>query len=389
MSAFKSWYTVAALAGAVALSGCSSINSSKDDKKVVSPLPAIEKSAISLGKKWSRGIGEQGKQVVSSQLLPAVDGDRIYAANADGRVLALETASGRVLWKSKLDLQVTSSVGAAGGLVAVGTRDGKVHLLDSNSGEPRWSAQASSEVLAAPAVSSDVVVVQAIDSRLQAFDTASGSLRWRYSASSAPLTLRGNAAPVITDGMVYSAFDNGKLAALDARTGLQMWEQRFAIFDGRNEIERVIDAQATPVVASDVVVAAAVNQHIVGFERGSGQPTWDYKASIGKNMAQAAGSVFAVDADDKVVSLRESTGREVWSNTDLTGRTLSAPAVIGDYVAVADKEGYIHLLSADTGSYSGRSKIGDAGRPARLLAVDGTLYALTASGKLYAFVLRS
>lgn len=386
----KAWMMrAAAVAAVVSAAGCSSINSSKDEKTTVSPLPAIEKSALGLNKKWSRGIGEQGKHVVSTQLLPSIEAGRVYAANADGRVIAMAADSGSVLWKSKLDVPVTSSVGAAGSAVAVATRDGKVHLLSSEDGEVRWSAQASSEVLSAPAVSTDVVVVQTIDSRLQAFDAATGNLRWRYSAASAPLTLRGNAAPVLVDGMVYSAFDNGKLAALDARTGLQMWEQRFAISDGRNEIERVIDAQATPVVASDVVIAAAVNQQIVGFERSSGQPEWDYKASIGKNMAQAAGSVFAVDADDSVVSLRESTGREVWKNSDLTGRGLSAPAAIGDYVAVADKEGYIHLLSADTGTYSGRSKIGDAGRPARLQAVDNTLYALTNGGKLYAFELRN
>lgn len=379
----------AVLAAAVSLAACSSINSQTDDKQVVSALPAVEKSAISLTKKWSRGVGEQGKQVVSSQLLPAFDGERIFAANADGRVLAINADSGSVLWKVDLDVPVTSSVGAAAGSVAVATRDGKVHLLSSETGDSRWSSQASSEVLAAPAVSSDVIVVQTIDSRLQAFDSASGSLRWSYRASSAPLTLRGNAAPVLSEGMVYGAFDNGKVAALDARTGLQMWEQRFAISDGRNEIERVIDAQATPVVASDVVIAAAVNQQIVGFERGSGQPSWDYKASVGVNMAQASGSVFAVDADDAVVALRESTGREVWKNTDLTGRKLSAPAVIGDYIAVADKEGYIHLLNAETGSYSGRGKVGDDSRPPRLVAVDGTLYALTNGGKLYAFVLRN
>ena len=379
----------AALVAVVSLTACSSINSKNDDKQVVSPLPAVEKSAIGLSKQWSRSVGEQGKQVVSSQLLPAVDAGRVYAANADGRVMAISAETGSVLWKAKLKLPVTSSVGASAGSVAVATRDGKVHLLSSETGDIRWSAQASSEVLSAPAVSADVVVVQTIDSRLQAFDTASGNPRWRYSASTAPLTLRGNAAPVLVDGMIYSAFDNGKLAALDARTGLQMWEQRFAISDGRNEIERVIDAQASPVVASDVVVAAAVNQAIVGFDRGTGQPGWDHKASVGKNMAQAAGSVFAVDADDSVVALRESTGREVWKNSDLTGRSLSAPAAIGDYIAVADKEGYIHLLSAESGSYSGRSKIGDDGRPARLFAVDSTLYALTNGGKLYAFVLRN
>lgn len=373
-----------------ALAATTACSGTQNDQEAtpVAALPALE-GGVSLSKLWSHSVGAQGKHVASGQLLPAVDGDRLYAANADGRVVALDTGSGKVLWKAKLDNPVASSVAAQGNAVALATRDGRVHLLNSQSGELVWSAQASSEVLAAPAISYDVVVVQPIDSRLQAFDAADGNPRWRYSGTAAPLTLRGNAAPVLADGMVYSVFDNGKLAALDARTGLQIWEQRFALADGRNEIERLIDAQATPLVSADVVVAAAYNQAIVGFERGTGRPQWDSKASVGRDMAQAEGSVFAVDVDDHVLALREATGREVWKSTALAGRGLSAPAVLGDYVAVADREGYIHLLSVDDGQYSGRYRISSGNSSVRLQAAGGRLYALTAAGKLYSLTLKN
>jgi outer membrane protein assembly factor BamB len=39
-------------------------------------------------------------------------------------------------------------------------------------------------------------------------------------------------------------------------------------------------------------------------------------------------------------------------------RRLSAPAVIGKHVAVADFEGYVHWLDVETGAFVARSKTG-------------------------------
>ena len=43
--------------------------------------------------------------------------------------------------------------------------------------------------------------------------------------------------------------------------------------------------------------------------------------------------------------------------TSCGGRKLSAPLAIGDLVAVADIEGYVHLLAATDGKLVGRRKV--------------------------------
>jgi outer membrane protein assembly factor BamB len=361
----------------------------EDEKNVVAPLKELSGQSVTLESSWSRRVGSQGDESQALEMTPAIEGGTIYAANAKGSVMAISRADGDLRWSVDLDVMLVGAVGAGSDLVLVSSANGGVEALDAATGELRWHAQASSEVLAAAATDGDVVVVQSVDARVQAFDAANGQPRWSYSASQAVLTLRGNSSPVIRDGLVYVAFDNGKIAALDARTGLLQWEQRFIVPDGRTELERIIDVQADPLLTSTDLLVASYQGAIISVAQGRGQPQWQQKASVIRSMASVDGSVFMVEGNDSVRALSVASGRELWVAEGFSGRRLSAPAVIGNYVAVADKEGYVHLLNQTDGTYAGRYSVGGDGVRANLLSDGDTLYVLTNSGKLYALAIRS
>lgn len=371
----------------ISMTACSLLgDSNKND--VVAPLKELSDGAISLAKQWSRSVGSQGDDALLLSLTPAVSGGTIYAANADGGVLAISRASGDVRWKVNLDTPLVGAVGAGADMVFVSPANGGVIALDAASGEQRWRAQTSSQVLAAVATDGDVVVAQSTDARVQAFDAATGRARWSYKASQAVLTLRGNSSPVIQEGSVFVAFDNGKVAVLNANTGLMQWERRFIVPNGRTELERIIDVQADPVLSSTDVIVASYQGAIVDIAQDSGQVKWEQKASVVHSMATADDVIYMVEGNDTVRALSMATGNEIWKAEGFDNRRLSSPAVIGAYLAVADKQGYIHLLKRADGSYAGRYSIGGDGVRADLQSDDDTLYALTASGKLYALTIR-
>ena len=78
----------------------------------------------------------------------------------------------------------------------------------------------------------------------------------------------------------------------------------------------------------------------------------------------------------------------VWLNEDLQHRSITAPTAIGNYVAVADFEGYVHLISQIDGRIVGRSRVDDDGVRANLLADRGRLITFGNSGTLAAYSLR-
>ena len=82
----------------------------------------------------------------------------------------------------------------------------------------------SSEVLALPTGANGVAVIRTVDGRVYVLDADSGKRIWIYDRTVPLLTLRGNSAPVIHNGIVITGSDSGKLAALTLKTGTVLWE---------------------------------------------------------------------------------------------------------------------------------------------------------------------
>jgi outer membrane protein assembly factor BamB len=112
----------------------------------------------------------------------------------------------RLAWERRLGPVAGAASGE--GIVVVAQRDGRVVALEPASGRPRWSAMLGAEILAAPAVGDGVVVVQGADGTLRAFDVGcDGPCEPRWTA---PTGAR-NGEPVIGDGVVAVVGDDGLL----------------------------------------------------------------------------------------------------------------------------------------------------------------------------------
>ncbi|UUY08705.1 outer membrane protein assembly factor BamB [Pseudomonas sp. J452] len=377
------WKNAAVLALAVLAVGCSS-----NSKKELPPaeLPDIQEE-VQLEKQWSRSVGD-GQGELYNLLTPAVDGERLFAADAEGVVMALDRLSGDVFWKVDLELPVSGGVGAGYGLVLVGTLKGEVVALDSSSGEERWRARVTSEVLSAPATNGDVVVVQTQDDRLIGLDASTGEQRWIFENSPAVLTLRGTSSPVVTNRLAIAGLSTGKVIALDIQRGIPVWEQRVAVPQGRSELERVVDIDGSLLLSGGTLYVVTYQGKVAAIDIESGRQLWQREASSYVGLAQGFGNVYVSQAGGSVESIDERSTSALWNNDALARRQLSAPEVFSSYVAVGDLEGYLHLLSQVDGHFVGRKKIDGDGLRARPLVVGDWIYAYGNSGKLVALTIR-
>ncbi len=377
------WKYAALLALAVLAAGCSS-----NSKKELPPaeLPDFTEE-VELKKEWSRSVGD-GQGDSFNMLVPAVDGDHIFASDVNGEVLALNRFSGDKLWEQDLDLPVSGAVGAGYGLVLLGTLKGEVIALDAANGEEKWRARVTSEVLAAPATNGDVVVVQTQDDRLIALDAATGKQRWIYENTPAVLTLRGTGAPIVTNRLAFAGLSSGKVIALDTQRGLPVWEQRVAVPQGRSELDRVVDIDGGLVLSDTTLYVVSYQGRVAGLDMESGRILWQREASSNVGLAQGLGNVYVSLANGSIESVDERSASALWSNEALARRQLSAPEVFSSYVAFGDFEGYLHLVSQVDGRFVGRTRIDSDGLRARPLVVGDWLYAFGNSGDLVALTIR-
>jgi len=374
------------------LAGCETIGdffSMDDDEDPRQPAELVEiEEQLDVRRLWSAGVGKgQGNGLY--RLQPVLVRDRLYVAAANGEVRALDRDSGSSLWKVKLDTEISGGVGQYEDSLYLGGTDGEVIRLDADSGELLWQGSVSGEVLAPPQGDGDVVVVQTYDGKLYGLDHGSGERRWRYDSNVPVLTIRGTSTPILRDGVAYAGFASGRVLAFDADDGSTLWEARIAIPQGRSEIERIVDVDGAMAILGMELYVASYQGRISALDLRTGRKLWQRNVSSFNGVSQGFGNVYVAEENGTVTAyLRNGQGIR-WQQEALAWRGLSRPIPVSSYLAVMDFEGYLHILSQVDGEFLARERPDKAGARADMIA-DGTrLFVYTNKGKLVAYDLRA
>ena len=367
--------------------GCSTITGwfSDDDFDPSEPveLQKIDEQ-VKLKSRWSRGVGDgQGEGLY--KINPLLVGDSIYVASAEGRVASVDPDSGRVRWKTDLDLALSGGVGHHGKSIFVGASEGLVMRLSADSGEEIWRTAVSGEVLAAPQGDGRYVIAQTYDGKLMGFDYETGGISWTYTSDVPVLTLRGTGTPMILGDNAIAGFADGKVVAINLRSGNVAWEARVAIPQGRSEIERIVDIDGSMALQGGELYVASYQGRLAAIDTRSGRRLWQRNVSSVSGVGVGFGNVYVAD-DDGTVSAFLRNGQGVrWQNIDLGFRELSRPTPVNSYVAVVDFEGYLHLLSQVDGEIVGRTKVDSSGAQADMIARGNRLFIYANDGALKAY----
>lgn len=328
-------------------------------------------------RRWAADAGE-GLKGGYLLLSPALQNDTLYVADARGQVSAYSASKGKRLWRVELDQPVTAGTGFGEGLVLLGTKNGDVIALEREDGKQKWLSRVSSEVLAPPRIQSGVVLVQTVDGKLAGLDARDGRLIWTLERSVPALSLRGTGSPVAVSsvGVVLAGFASGKLLAANLRDGRLLWEAPIAEPHGRDEIERMVDVDAPPLVVGKAAYAAAYQGKVVAINLETGQLMWSKDVSTYSAMDHDQRHLYLVDEKGHLYALDLNTGAQAWRQEGLRGRAPSAPVATATHVVTGDFEGYVHWFDKGDGRLVGRYKMGDDAIKAKPATDGDSVYVL-------------
>ncbi|MBT5032425.1 MAG: outer membrane protein assembly factor BamB [Proteobacteria bacterium] len=366
--------------GALLLVGCSSKKESLIPELEPAERPRFEKTQ-SVERNWSISLGA-GFDSAHVGLTPRLVGDAIFAASSEGRVVAVEAATGDRRWTVNLREPISGGVGEGIGMVFVGTFDGDLYALDTGSGETRWKVPLSSVISAPPMAADGRVIVRTADGRLTGLNVDNGEQVWNITREVPPLSLLGDAEPLIEGGVALVGFPNGKLLAVELEQGRALWEIPVAYPRGRNELERLVDVDATPSLVGGVLYTASFQGAIIALSIEQQTAIWNSSIATRHAFAYDAELLYVVDRDSQVVALDLTTGETVWSNDKLLYRELSAPALLGGYLIVTDFDGLVYLLDRRSGEFIGEYNVGGEGLVSQPLIRLDQAYLLNTNGEL-------
>ncbi|MER1968290.1 outer membrane protein assembly factor BamB [Castellaniella sp. GW247-6E4] len=370
-------FRIAALGlGLAVLSGCG-LFSQTDARYDPAPLTEYP-PALAVAVRWSASIGSGGGYGFAPQAV----GDTVYAATPSGGVAALALASGAARWQASVD-KLSAGAGSDGHIVAVVSEAGEVIALDAAQGTERWRAQAASAVNIPPAVGNGVVVVRSTDYRVQAFDAATGKLRWDVQRPGPSLALRTSMRMLMVQNVLITGMPNGRLMVIDAATGAVRWEGSVSVSRGASDLERISDVVGAPLPLGPLLCGASYQGRIACFDVSQGgRLVWDHKISISTGMTTDGQRIYAPGDRDVVFALDAQSGEEVWKQSALLNRRLSAPAVVGSAIVLGDYEGYLHFLSRADGHLMARLQAGGGAITSAPQATDQGALVQTGAGSV-------
>jgi outer membrane protein assembly factor BamB len=313
-------------------------------------MPQVEWRASSGGAQDSRLTG-----------IAAMESDgRVFVAGPEGEAIAYDFESGERLWQVELDADLAAGAGAGDGLVVFGAEDGRVFALAADTGERRWEARLGTAIDAAPSVGFGDVAVRGRDGTVALLAAETGERRWRIKREQPALTLQGQSRVLMFPDALAAGFDDGTLGVFAREDGSELWQRPVALPTGRTDVDRMVDVDATPVFIDGIFYVASYQGKLAALSAEGGRELWSRAFSNTDSIAADGRALYLSGADGVLWAMDRRRGDVLWRQDDLAHRGLTGPALVDGNLVVGDSEGYLHVLSRETGALVGRADWGAA-----------------------------
>lgn len=316
------------------------------DKEELDALKAATKIPLT----WKNKLSEN--EMASFRI--ASDNEAVYAADESGALAKYNAATGKQLWQIKTKTKLSAGIGIGDGLILLGTFKGEV-LAYNDAGHMVWQSSVTSEILSSPQIHNNVVVVRTVDGRIFGLDALDGKRKWVYQGATPPLTVRSAAGVTIAHGGVFAGFPGGKMVALSLYNGNVGWEVFVSQPRGVTELERMTDITSAPEVNNRFVCAVAYQGRIACFAISDGTIIWSRESSSSAGLAMDTDYVYVTEEKGVITAYDLISGATMWRQSKLGSKKLTKPIIKGQYIVVADDQGFVNLLRNYDGTLLARA----------------------------------
>lgn len=330
---------------------------------------------------------------------PVIGDGRLFIATQDDdnlekcNVVAFDAATGRQLWRYKLNNSVKGSIVYDNGVVIAADGSHRVYAIDGASGKLRWEQQLAEFILPINLhglAVQDGVVYAGQSGSFTALDSKTGTILWKNRAWSGG---EGSTSTVtVGSGAVLASGHWNGLFAHNVKDGSVMWKKqdsdiRFrdgsaTYYDGNfylasssglfiinpisGDVLKTIkvdgvnfNAASAPIVTPKAVYVATSDKGIMAFDRLTFKRLWnfgtspaifysvpytqDYQCSVETTPLLIGRTLVFGASDGYLYGIDSETGRFTWRRR-MGAPIFSSPAVSGDAMYIADFAGNIYCF---------------------------------------------
>lgn len=332
------------------------------------PNPEPMPGTSSLRVRWSERLTEAWGGAYTPVEHAAIGLDprrgRVFVGVSEGGLYGFDV-NGRKLFRydTESGVEAAPAVDPAWGEVFAVGEDGRIHALDGATGEARWVAEAGAPVRQPPVLAEDAVYVVTESDTIVAVSRSEGEVLWTYSREiDTEHAIVGHAGLLLHEQVLYTGLTDGTVVAVNASDGRMRWELQ-TILDAEpaeGDAMRFYDADATPVLSEDgnSLYVASFLTGIYALDPQSGTVQWRDEMEGVTGLASSGPFLFVSASGEGLLALDRETRERVWQRRPEHGAA-GVPTLTGTNVLLmAESQGSLFALDARTGVENARLDTG-------------------------------
>jgi len=347
---------------------------------------------------WTADIGEGGGYRKKITAQPVIAGGRVFAMDSDAVVSAFDVATGGRAWEVETQAENDRSTNVGGGIAEDGgtlyaaTGRAEVLAMETATGKIRWRSKLPNAARSSPTVAEGRIFVATLDDQLVALAADDGKRLWAQQAASAATRVLGLGAPAYSDGLVVAGFGSGDLLAMRGASGTVAWGDSLASARGRTSMVDLSTIRGLPAIKDGSVYAIGYGGLMLALDLRSGRRLWERDVASSESPWLAGDWIFIVSQDAKVAAISRTDGAVAWltqldpfENMDKQKDPIRwiGPVLAGDRLVLVGTNSSLVALNPVTGAMIDKQDLSDPASVSPVVA-GGTLFVVTDNAKLTA-----
>lgn len=240
---------------------------------------------------------------------------------------------------------------------------------------PLWTYETGGDVRNSPALGHDgVLYVGGNDGKVLALDGKTGEKKWEFATDGKECS-----APAVgSDGTVYFGTDN-EIFALDGKTGEKKWKKKLTglttKYLSRDKAEK---DPCTPRIGKDGMVYIENKYYdVIALDGKTGKKKWSVKNNWWFNSSPVIGpdgTVYLGDSEHNICALDGKTGKVKWKNRSRWDLKAYVTADNDGTLYVGSIDKLVYAVDGNTGKQKWLQPLSGMGLSTPVIGNDGTVY---------------
>ncbi len=349
--------------------------------------------------KWRRKIGRAEETGILQAVQPVIFADTFYWMDKKFRVSARNlNQKGKKIWKITLPIPKKDRRTFGGGIAVnaefliVTTGAGRVYGLRRSDGSLLWQRNVQYPIHSAPSLDNGEVFFTTLNNSSFALNASTGVILWEHQDVPTRSRFIGSVTPAIGKDIVVTGYSTGEIVALNRSDGKLLWRRGLAAHSRIDALAQVTDITNGFVLDRGAVFAGSSSGKFAALDERNGGIIWEIPLTIHSPVASIGDYLFVLSDKSVLFCISKRSGKVRWTQPlqhwiegaeNYERIVWSGPVISVPYVIMNNSARDVQLFYIENGKPERQYKFGK-GFYLSPISANGVMYFISSRSFLYA-----